>query len=301
MARLFTFGCSFTATEHYPSWSNFLGLEFDHYENWAVTGIGCRAIAERIAECHVKNKFTKDDIVIVQWTTHLRHDYYNPDSVKRPFRMSWKTAGNMFNLVQQDVFTEQWIKDFFHEPGYVLNCLNYMILTQALLKSTGCKWFMTSIGEWTKLGSDLHPDLPKVDIHKQIHELVPHCKSIWEDHKDHWIEPIGVSAMRSPELAWYFNNAEKPGEKYLEAHPSPRQYVIWLNEYLRPKLGLGTPPKEQELWLDQLEQIKEEVDHYCLELLLAYGQSIVGAKIKPKYSRTFWPPKRCWPLEYLGF
>ena len=31
------------------------------------------------------------------------------------------------------------------------------------------------------------------------------------------------------------------------------------------------------------EKIKEEVDHYCLELLLAYGQSIVGAKIKPKY------------------
>jgi hypothetical protein len=301
MARLFTFGCSFTATEYYPSWSNFLGLEFKQYENWAVTGIGCRAIAERIAECHVKNKFTEDDIVIVQWTTHLRHDYFNPDSVKRPSRMGWKTSGNMFNLVQQDVFTEQWIKDFFHEPGYVLNCLNYMILTQSLLKSTGCKWFMTSIGDWTKLGSDLHPDLPTVDIRKQIPDLVPYCKSIWEDHKDHWIEPIALSAQRNPELDWYFNNAEKPGEKYLESHPSPRQYVMWLNEYLRPKLGLGAPPKEQELWIIQLEKIKEEVDHYCLELLLAYGQSIVGAKIKPKYSRQFWPPERCWPLKYLGF
>ena len=62
MSRLFTFGCSFTATEHYPSWSAFLGLEFKHYENWGVSGIGCKAIAERVAECHSKNKFTKESL-----------------------------------------------------------------------------------------------------------------------------------------------------------------------------------------------------------------------------------------------
>ena len=301
MARLFTFGCSFTATEFYPSWSNFLGLEFKQYENWGVTGIGCRAIAERIAECHVKNKFTSDDVVIVQWTTHLRHDYFNPDSVKRPNNVGWKTSGNMFNLVQKDVFTEQWIKDFFHEPGYILNCLNHMILAQELLKAVGCTWYMTSIGDWPKLGSDLHPDLAEVDIRKQIPDLVPYCENIWEDHSAHWIEPIAISASRNPELDWYFNDASKPGEKYLEAHPSPRQYVIWLNEYLRPKLGLGAPPKEQELWINQLDKIKADVNHHCADLLLAYGKSIVGAKIKPKYSRQFWPPERCWPLKYLGF
>ena len=57
-SRLFTFGCSFTMYA-WPTYADFLGYSFDEYENWAFPGLGNRAIAERIAECHVKNKFTE--------------------------------------------------------------------------------------------------------------------------------------------------------------------------------------------------------------------------------------------------
>ena len=46
--RLFVFGCSFTMYA-WPTYADFLGYEFDHYENWGFPGLGNRAIAERVA------------------------------------------------------------------------------------------------------------------------------------------------------------------------------------------------------------------------------------------------------------
>ena len=43
-----------------------------YYENWGFPGLGNRAIAERVAECHIKNNITKDDTVLVQWSTHTQ-------------------------------------------------------------------------------------------------------------------------------------------------------------------------------------------------------------------------------------
>ena len=57
-SRLFVFGCSFTMYE-WPTYADFLGYEFDQFENWGFPGLGNRAIAERVAECHIKNNFTR--------------------------------------------------------------------------------------------------------------------------------------------------------------------------------------------------------------------------------------------------
>ena len=71
MGRLFTFGCSYTSW-NWPTWADILALDYEHSENWGHAGLGNRAIAERVAECHLKNKFTKIDKVIVPVSyTHL--------------------------------------------------------------------------------------------------------------------------------------------------------------------------------------------------------------------------------------
>ncbi len=300
MARLFTFGCSYTATEFYPTWADFLGLEYEHFENWGVTGIGCRGISERVAECHSKHHFTKDDVVIVQWTTHLRHDYYNPTCSKRPNAIGWKTSGNMFYPANRDVFTDSWIKIFFHEPGYIMHCLNAMVLVQELLKSVGCTWYMTSIGDWCKLSSDVFPDNEPIDIREKLPQFNNYYKSIWEDHNDHWIEPIAVYTNKFYHLDWYFNDATLPGKMYKEMHPSPQQYANWLNNNLRTRLSNNPVPVEQTLWLDQLEQIKKDGDHYCLYLKDAYTKPV----LIDKYNKDFWPPEHVWPVggrPYHGF
>ena len=100
MSRLFTFGCSFTKYT-WPMWSDILGLEFDHFENWGVSGGGNVCIANRVLECHIKNNITPEDTVVVQWSTHLRNDFhtfkYPPYGHDK--EAGWKTKGSIFNYL----------------------------------------------------------------------------------------------------------------------------------------------------------------------------------------------------------
>jgi hypothetical protein len=73
--RLFTFGCSFT-NYHWPTWADILGKEFSYYENWGKVGAGNQYIFNSVVECNLRNKFTKNDTVIIMWTQTSREDRY---------------------------------------------------------------------------------------------------------------------------------------------------------------------------------------------------------------------------------
>ena len=79
--RLFAFGCSFT---HYawPSYADFLGYEFDSFSNWAHPGLGNRAIAQRVAECNIKNNFVS--ILSTKLNVGLVTRPSNPKPLIRP-------------------------------------------------------------------------------------------------------------------------------------------------------------------------------------------------------------------------
>ncbi len=73
--RLFTFGCSMTSY-HYPTWADIVGKNFVAYENWGRPGAGNNYILNAVNRCHLQNKFTADDTVIVLWTGLARTDYF---------------------------------------------------------------------------------------------------------------------------------------------------------------------------------------------------------------------------------
>jgi len=291
--RLFTFGCSYTQYT-IPTWADFLGLEFENFENWGQAGLGCRAIAERIAECHARNKFTSDDIIIVQWSTHLRHDFYTNAPVLGR-KENWKTFGSVFSYENRPLYNDKWFDTFFMEAGYIFHCLNHMLMIQTMLESIGCTWYMTSIGYWPELSSDLDLDSSAWEtdgytISKDFPELEFYIKPIWEDRKDRWIEPIGLDAMNYPDdYLWFYPRGEQP---WREQHPSPTQYVAWLNNHLRPRLGLGTPPKEQQQWINQIHKIKKECND---------DRNLMTARFhEHKDEFEYWPTS-IWPTAFKGF
>ena len=61
MRRLFTVGCSFTHF-YWPTWADILGSTYDEYYNWGLSGLGNRAICERLAEISLTQKLTEDAI-----------------------------------------------------------------------------------------------------------------------------------------------------------------------------------------------------------------------------------------------
>jgi len=288
--RVFTFGCSYTKYT-YPTWADFLQLDFDRLENWGMAGIGCRAIAERVAECHARNLISKDDIVIVQWTTHLRHDFYTPTPLLGR-KASWKTYGSVFSVDNQPLYDKKWLETFFFEAAYIMHCLNHILMTQLMLESIGCEWYMTSIGDWRKLSSDLdlctaawekRIDVEEFSIENNFKEFKFYLKPIWEDRAEHWLKPIALEALDNPNHWFWFNEPGK--EPWREQHPSPMQYSIWLNKYLRPKLGLGDPPAEQQLWIDQIDRlkIKYKDDRFKIE------EAFNNEQDKLDYWPDFWP------------
>ena len=236
MKRLFVFGCSYTSW-NWPTWADLYAQEFDYYENWGLPGLGNRAIAERVAECNFKNKFTEDDTVVIQWSSHLRHDWlkFTEDDHE-----SWKTKGSIFNYHNVEKFSKHFLDTFFDEKAYFLHTLNNILLTTGLLKSTKCKFFMTSISKLNTLGSDI----PHQDGHGENIRNNPKLSNAWEEfglqeyskifEEDHWLQPIGLHGWNRPDLSWWFT--DDSNNKWVELHPSPQQHLSWLQSNLSQEL-----------------------------------------------------------------
>jgi hypothetical protein len=243
--RLFTFGCSFTDYP-WPSWADLTSVAFDYYENWGCRGVGNRAIAERIAEAHAKHNFCQDDTIIVQWSSHLRHDWYHAHLFPSGRPRGWKTSGSIFSSRNADAFTQEWVDLFFYEPAYVMHTLHNIILTQGFLKSLNVQWYMTSIGDIRKLGTDiditqkygecLKSTSKEISIDQLHPQLKSHTRSIWTDHADHWLEPIHSFTKSCQEHTWWFS--ESNGSKWQETHPSTLQYSLWIKKNLADRISL---------------------------------------------------------------
>lgn len=268
MSRLYTFGCSFTKYT-WPMWSDILGLEFEHFENWGVAGIGNVAIANRVAECIVKNNISTEDTIIVQWSSHLRNDYhtfqYANDGHDKG--AGWKTKGSIFNYLNADKYDKKWLTDFFDEKSYIMLTLNAIHSTQLLLESTGCKWVMTSIGDISKLGSDFIIDpagynesSATTNLWEDNSLFLPYKDKIWNDRFT-WVESIGPFCWSRTDEMYWWKDADDP-ELWCDPHPSVNLSVDWLFNKLKPALNMDNTSlnEQQKEWIIQCEQLKTEFE-----------------------------------------
>jgi hypothetical protein len=296
--RLFVFGCSFTAYS-WPTWADCLSLGFDEYYNYGLAGIGNRAIAERLAEANATYKFTRFDTVIVQWSTHLRNDWYNPNIIQDR-GVSWQTAGSIFNYKNIELYDQKWFDTFFYEPAFFMHTLNYISLVQNLLENIGCSWFMTSIGDIRNIGTDLKDSstynenpIPKKTKTTNYTgwELYPHLEKIyqtpiWEDRKDYWLEPIMIFAnWEVPDFTYQWFDLNDNTKLIDELHPSVDQHALWLQPLLNE--------------LD-LEDIKSQIEPIChltrdmynnsFHSMYSFERKLIMSQELRKFLKT-WPNK----------
>jgi len=252
MRRLFTFGCSYTSYS-WPTWADLTGMDFEFSRNWGLSGVGNKAIAERVAEANIRYQFTEEDVVIVQWSSHLRNDFWHMHSLPER-HTGWKTAGSIFNYINEKLYDKKWINTFFFEPAYFMHTLNHISMTQGLLKSTGCKWYMTSIGDIRNMGADLrdndgigeqteflNPYDRSLDMAawQKIPELAIYNKPIWIDHADHWLTPLETFAQKHPEHTFDFVDTVRKNKTFQDTHPSTRQHLMWVEQELKERLQLS--------------------------------------------------------------
>ena len=275
MRRLFVFGCSYTAYS-WPGWADLLSSHFDYFENWGLAGIGNRGICERIAECNTKYKFGPNDTIIVQWSTHLRNDFFHQAGELKERLPGWKTAGSIFNYLNSPIYGEKWYKTFFDEEAYFMHTLNSIAMTQALLEYSGANWFMTGIGDVRELGTDLNYKIeygessiftmlkdkilgPEKSFgYKVSPALEVYNKSIWEDHKDKWLTPI-YPYLTKKYKDLFFIFPDSTGKKFCDEHFKTGQQATWLIEVLLPKLGIAANPELYNTVADRVEEIYHSI------------------------------------------
>jgi hypothetical protein len=271
MSRLFVLGCSFT-NYAWPTWADMLGTEFEVYENWGYPGLGNQAICERLVELHAREHLTKNDTVIIQWTSHLRNDYHTTDTRREGVLegVGWKTCGSIFNYINAELYSDEWIKTFWDETSYTMHLLNNIVLAQGLLKSIDCNWYMTSMGELEKMNSD-YPDGLKGEVGS--------TNNIWKDipplsmYKDliannRWIRPVGTTAWNSKIEHFKFKDLLNTHKFTTDRHPSIDQHAEYLLTQVKPKINNSQDlSKLSRKWIDKVNTIykntHKDFENFC--------------------------------------
>lgn len=129
--RLFTFGCSLTYYL-YHTWADLIGSNYDEYYNSAWYGRGNQYIMHTVYEADSLKQFTPDDTVMVMLTSFTRNDAYIDGA--------WTHRGSIFNPENANLYTEEWVKNFWSPEQGLMNTWLAAKSIKALLDQRGCKY-----------------------------------------------------------------------------------------------------------------------------------------------------------------
>lgn len=133
MTRFFAFGCSFTNSK-YPTWADIVARQYDHYQNWGQAGAGNSFIFYSLMECNKRNKITRDDVVMIMWSSIGREDRYVGGE--------WLTPGSIYNQTDYD---ETFVNKFTDPTGYLMRDAAHLAGAKAVLDAIGCQYYFFSI------------------------------------------------------------------------------------------------------------------------------------------------------------
>ena len=214
MKRLYTFGCSFTHF-FWPTWADILGSTYNHYENWACSGYGNRAIVERLNECVTHNNITADDTIVIQFTDFHRHDIHQ-EGIEHNNISNWRLGGNIW--VKE--IEMEWVKDFWSESSYVYHSCNFISLAISLLKTLPCKFYITSM-------IDLRPDIER--LHPGYMKLF-NDDIEWKQDFLSFCQQENYQGIKHKQRVWDATIKKLVPRVKVDRHPTPKMYLKWLEQ-----------------------------------------------------------------------
>lgn len=112
--RFFAFGCSYTRY-FYPTWANIVGSNFDEFYNYGQAGAGNRYIFNAVIEANIIHKFTKDDVIFIQWSGVERAEMYVEKAWKiqihqnKDYMLNWSHFGDkLLELMNYASILKNW-------------------------------------------------------------------------------------------------------------------------------------------------------------------------------------------------
>jgi hypothetical protein len=208
--RVFTFGCSWTRYI-WPSWADIIKYtdQAPTVYNWGKPGIGNVGIFYRMIECDLKNKFTENDLIIVQWSAWTREDRFSDQ---------WETYGNVFNSPYYD-------KSFTKK---------YWSWNNDVIKNGSC---IVAANRMFNIGYQFNmiPFLRNESGH------VPDLGDLIKPWHDTYFDALPEIDTFPTHLNTQFNGNLNDG------HPDIRMSVIFFNNYIKDRFGFTLNKNEPKL------------------------------------------------------
>lgn len=210
--RVFIFGCSFTSYHSWPTWAGVIAMECKNAQVYdtAQTGGGNLFISANVAAANQKFKFTKDDLILLMWSTHCREDRYRDDA--------WITPGNIYS---QNIISESFVKEWADVKGYIVRDLALMALTKNMLQNLSCDAvLLRSVDPY--YDSDKYMNQGSianvVDLYRDVvYDTAPPLYEFVKDGNGGWIN--------GHEYWWPILDKSR---RFRDYHPNPKMYMEYL-------------------------------------------------------------------------
>ena len=236
MGRIFTFGCSFTNYE-WPTWADIIIFNNDGY-NMGVSGSGNESMLYRIMEADRKFNFTKEDQIIVMFTTPIRWDLITGDN---PIFLGYGQVTNVeeFSKYEGKLYT---IEGLCYKSYYsIIAIKNY-------LENKNINYLFGSILD---IFEDVDNYFKIVDVGNELRDLMKYIKD-----EVNFELPNVYDFLKENEIVknktW---GITKKWDGYNDYHPRPHQYFKYVKNYISPKLNI-----DLKITIDDINKIENDID-----------------------------------------
>ena len=252
--RIFCFGCSFTGG--LGTWADILKRYYGDYPredfhipsdhpqmvyNFGKAGAGNYYIFNKIVETSLQYNFTKDDLVLIEWSGVLREDRYKDGE--------WHCHGNVTNNPQ---YSKALLRDWFLDiEGMIKRDYSYIHAIQKMLKAGNIDYEMFSMNGVSRY------DPANMEVKNRESEAINSLIELYKDTLDE-LHPSMFKIVFGDETIWPEERTplgtkwhSKEGDKYKvgryrDVHPSPIEHLDYLEKVFnfKPSDELRTHTEE---------------------------------------------------------
>ena len=250
--RFFAFGCSFTRY-HWATWADMVHYNYPQaeYYNCGAGGSGNTMIHNRIMQADQLYNFTKEDLVIVQWSYTNRDDKWVQGTEGNPSHwLSVFNAGanNGFRIKDEN-FLNTYREKFITEEAILMRDLALIKSAQALLELKQCTSYQLATIDLVK---DTFSIFSKDTKNSVILNLFNSYNSVLSKIKPSYQIKIFKEGWRKPGRLY-----SKIVEDNIDLHPTPLEHYQYLKEVL-PELI--TKPELEQAAANDTERLRRELN-----------------------------------------
>jgi len=221
--RFYSFGCSFT--HHiWVTWANIIALDLKiPFENWGKSGAGNQTIQSKVVECDFVNRFTKDDLIIIVWTSWQREDRF--------LNGYWNCFGSIFN---NPLYDTAYIEKYWSEENDYIKNITAMHTTRLAYK------------EFIKFEAAAYlPGLTNSETNLEQNQ----------SYSFEQISKIYYSNYLRPEIFPFdFKRTSSHNGNCRDNHPDILDHLSFVKKSIYPKLGLTIKKETEDFCHDYFNQ-----------------------------------------------